>query len=86
VQRQVEDCRKLASERGWVVAEEYVDNDVSAYSGKRRPSYQRMLADMAAGERDAVIVYNLDRLHRQPAELEDFVTLCERPVSRAWRR
>src|ERR1700712_1207215 len=36
-----------------------------------------MLADLAAGERDAVIVYNLDRLHRQPAELEDFVTLCE---------
>jgi len=78
VQRQVEDCRKLASERGWVVAEEYVDNDVSAYSGKTRPAYRRMLADLAAGERDAVIVYNLDRLHRQPAELEDFVTLCEK--------
>jgi DNA invertase Pin-like site-specific DNA recombinase len=56
VQRQVEDGRKLASQRGWVVAEEYVDNDVSAYSGKRRPAYQRMLADLVAGERDAVIV------------------------------
>ncbi len=56
VQRQVEDCRKLASERKWVVAEEYVDNDVSAYSGKARPAYRRMLADLAAGERDAVIV------------------------------
>jgi DNA invertase Pin-like site-specific DNA recombinase len=78
VQRQVEDCRKLASERGWVVAEEYVDNDVSAYSGKTRPAYRRLLADLAAGERDAVLVYNLDRLHRQPAELEDFVTLCEK--------
>jgi site-specific DNA recombinase len=60
------------------VAEEYVDNDVSAYSGKTRPAYRRMLADLAAGERDAVIVYNLDRLHRQPAELEDFVALCEK--------
>jgi DNA invertase Pin-like site-specific DNA recombinase len=43
VQRQVADCRKLASERGWVVAEEYVDNDVSAYSGKARSAYRRML-------------------------------------------
>ncbi|HWY01272.1 MAG TPA: recombinase family protein, partial [Mycobacterium sp.] len=28
--------------------------------------------------RDAVIVYNLDRLHRRPVELEEFVALCER--------
>ncbi len=76
--RQVEDCRKLASGRGWAVAEEYVDNDVSAYSGKTRPAYRRMLADLAAGERDAVIVYNLDRLHRRPIELEEFAALCER--------
>lgn len=77
VARQLEDCRKLAADRGWVVAEEYVDNDVSAYSGKPRPAYLRMLADLAAGVRDAVIVYNLDRLHRRPVELEDFVALCE---------
>jgi hypothetical protein len=36
-----------------------------------------MLADLASGARDAVIVYNLDRLHRRPAELEEFVALCE---------
>ncbi len=77
MQRQLEDCRKLASDRGWVVGREYVDNDVSAYSGKARPGYEAMCADLAAGVRDAVIVYNLDRLHRRPAELEDFVALCE---------
>lgn len=60
------------------MAEEYTDNNVSAYSGKPRPAYARMLSDLAAGERDAVIVYNLDRLHRRPIELEDFVALCER--------
>lgn len=78
VQRQVEDCRALASDRSWAVAEEYVDNDVSTYSGKTRPGYRRMLAKRAAGEQDAVTVYNLHRLYRQPAELEDFVTLCEK--------
>lgn len=56
---------------------EYVDNDVSAYSGKARSQYQRMCDDLAAGVRDAVIVYNLDRLHRRPVELEEFVALCE---------
>lgn len=77
VQRQLEDCRKLANERGWAVGREYVDNDISAYSGKLRPGYEAMCSDLASGVRDAVIVYNLDRLHRRPAELEDFVALCE---------
>lgn len=77
VARQLEDCRKLAADRGWPVGAEYVDNDVSAFSGKPRRQYARMLADLASGDRDAVIVYNLDRLHRRPVELEEFVTLCE---------
>ncbi len=56
--------------------ERYVDDDVSAYGGKPRPEYERMLADMRAGVIDGVVVYNLDRLHRQPKELEDFIDLC----------
>lgn len=77
VARQLEDCRKLAADRGWSVGDEYVDNDVSAFSGKPRREYVRMLADLQSGARDAVIVYNLDRLHRRPVELEEFVALCE---------
>nr|WP_170826043.1 recombinase family protein [Mycobacterium malmoense] len=77
VARQLEDCRKLAADRGWPVGAEYVDNDVSAYSGKPRAQYARMLADLKSGARDSVIVYNLDRLHRRPVELEEFVALCE---------
>jgi DNA invertase Pin-like site-specific DNA recombinase len=78
VQRQLEDCRALAAARGWPVGAEYVDNDISAFSGKPRPGYAAMVTDLAAGVRDGVIVYNLDRLHRRPAELEEFVGLCER--------
>ncbi len=77
VARQLEDCRKLASDRGWPVGDEYVDNDASAFSGKPRREYARMLADLESGARDGMIVYNLDRLHRRPVELEDFVALCE---------
>jgi site-specific DNA recombinase len=56
----------------------YVDNDTSGYSGKRRPEYARLLDDLSAAIRDAVIVYHLDRLHRRPRELEDFLDLCDR--------
>lgn len=78
VTRQLADCRAEAERRGWTVAEEYVDNDVSAYSGRRSPAYQRMLDDIADGARDAVVVYHLDRLHRQPKELEEFAEVCDR--------
>src|SRR4051812_26837229 len=77
VSRQLDDCRRLAASRGWVVAEEYVDNDISAYGGKRRPEYLRLLDDVRAGIRDAVIVYNTDRLTRRPIELEQFTAICE---------
>jgi len=76
VTRQLEDCRALAEKLGWTVAEEYVDNDISAYTVKKRPAYQRMLDDVAAGDRDAVIAYHLDRLTRRPIELEHFVEVA----------
>jgi DNA invertase Pin-like site-specific DNA recombinase len=76
VLRQEQDCRALATARGWQVAEVYVDNDVSAYSGKLRPQYQRMLLDLKEGTRDGLIVYHLDRLLRQPRELDDVIDLC----------
>jgi hypothetical protein len=36
-----------------------------------------MLEDIAAGQLDAVIVYNTDRLTRRPIELEQFTAICE---------
>jgi len=76
VLRQLVDCRAEAKRRGWTVAGEYVDDDISAYSGKQRPAYRRMLEDIRDGARDAVIVWHLDRLHRRPIELEEFVQTC----------
>ncbi len=75
VGRQIADCEALAERLGWPVAEVYVDNDVSAYSGGDRPEYRRMLEDLKHGTRDAVLVWQLDRLHRQPRELEEFFDL-----------
>jgi DNA invertase Pin-like site-specific DNA recombinase len=77
VARQLEDCVRLAESRGWQIADRYVDDDVSAYSGKPRPEYGRMLDDLRTGTIDAVVVYHLDRLHRQPKELEEFFEICK---------
>lgn len=73
VARQEADCRKLCEARGWEVGEVYVDNDLSASSGKPRPQYLRLLEDLKAGRLGAVVAYHNDRLLRSPRELEDFI-------------
>jgi site-specific DNA recombinase len=78
VDRQETDCRAECERRGWTVTEVYTDNDVSAYTGKARPGYNRMLTALAAGTSNAVVAWHNDRLHRSPAELEEFIALVER--------
>jgi site-specific DNA recombinase len=77
VERQRADCLALAERQGWTVGETYVDNDRSAFSGKPRPGYVRMLADVRAGHVDGVIAWHTDRLHRRFRELEPFVDAVE---------
>jgi site-specific DNA recombinase len=78
VARQERDDRELADRRGWVVERVFTDNDVSATSNRRRPEYEAMLEAIRAGDIDAVIVWDVDRLTRKPAELEVFIDLAER--------
>lgn len=79
IARQLEDARAKAAELGWqVVGQPYVDDGVSAADKRRvRPGYQRLLTDVRAGKLDAVVCWDLDRLTRQPRELEDWADLAE---------
>src|SRR2546430_2502409 len=77
VERQRTDCRRFCEARDWDVTEVYEDNDTSAYSGKARKGYAKLLDDLSAGVIDAVVVWHPDRLHRLPRELEDFIDLIE---------
>ena len=81
VKRQEDDCRRLAEVRGWDEPQVFVDNDFSAFSGRVRPSYQRLLADIRSGRVDVVIAWAPERLHRSPRELEDFLELIERTAT-----
>src|SRR5207245_2007510 len=69
--------RELAKRKGWHIGRVYVDNDISAFSGKRRPQYERMVADVKAGTIDGIVTYHIDRLVRRPIELEQFLQVCE---------
>jgi site-specific DNA recombinase len=60
VSRQEEDCRKLAVDRGLTVARVFVDNDISAYSGTKRPAYSEMLAALELGEASVVLCWHTD--------------------------
>lgn len=73
VERQREDCMALAS--GPVRL--FSDNDVSAFSGKRRPGYESMMAAVQGGEVTEIVAWAPDRLHRSPKELESFIELVD---------
>lgn len=78
VDRQREACHRIARERGWIITEEYVDNSISAYSKTvKRPSYERLRKDYAAGAFEAIVCWDLDRLTRQPRQLEDWIDASE---------
>ncbi|MFI0817447.1 recombinase family protein [Streptomyces sp. NPDC021098] len=42
-----------------------------------RPKFRELLADLASGVIDGVIFYDLDRLVRQPRDLEDLIDIVE---------
>ena len=77
VTRQLEDCRRLAAQHDLTVVDEYVDDDRSAWSGKPRPAYRRLLETIRAGAIDTVLIWHADRLHRHPRELEEYIEVCE---------
>lgn len=82
VERQIEDGHTLAnqlstSEVEYRIVRVFKDNDLSAYSGKPRPDYIAMLQALRDGEGDCVLAWHTDRLHRSPAELEEYIDVCE---------
>ncbi|MPY86086.1 MAG: recombinase family protein, partial [Actinophytocola sp.] len=78
VERQREDCERLVQGRGWSLVETYVDNSISATDkAKTRPAYDQMVADYNADKFDALVCWDLDRLTRQPRQLEDWIDAAE---------
>ena len=81
IERQREDCEKIAARLGVQITDWYIDNSVGASrrskSKGNRPEYRRLLADIEAGYISTVIIWMEDRLHRQVIELAEFLKVCE---------
>jgi site-specific DNA recombinase len=81
VTRQLEDCRALADRLGWDVFAYYDDNDLSAFNGKTRPGFEKMLVAIGRAEFDAIVVWHPDRLYRRVADLQRLVEITDRGVA-----
>jgi DNA invertase Pin-like site-specific DNA recombinase len=79
VERQEKLCRQLAKRLGWRVApgHVFVDNDLSAFSGKRRPQFEAMVDAIKDGEVTGLVAYHPDRVTRSPVELEGLIDLLD---------
>ncbi|MGI8450619.1 MAG: recombinase family protein [Streptosporangiaceae bacterium] len=96
ITRQQEDILALAAKLGVDIVKWYPENDTTAFKKRRirlpngrsvwrviRPEFRQMLEDYEDGVIDGVIFYDIDRLARQPRDLEDLIDLAEyyrRPV------
>ena len=80
VARQQEDCERYCTERGWPVVADLEDNDISAsrYGRKKRHGYLAAISLIESGEANALVAWHLDRLWRQPKELEQLIDLAEK--------
>ena len=55
----------------------YSDNDVSAFSGAKRPRFEDMLDAIKRGEYDALLCWHTDRLYRSIKDMERVIEVCE---------
>ncbi len=77
VRRQEKDCRELCAKHNLDVLEVIVDDDRSAYRGKRRLGYEQLRQLLKDGAIKVVVAWHPDRLTRHPRELEDLIDLLE---------
>lgn len=77
VERQERECRQLCTKHRLDVVSVFVDNDVSAYSARRRPGFTAAQDAMKAGQLDVLVAWHPDRLTRQARELEDLIDLLD---------
>lgn len=63
-------CRELCERKGWQVRDVYVDHAKSAWQpNRKRPAWDKMIADVEHGLISAIVVYHGDRLLRTHEDL-----------------
>lgn len=80
IERQEQDCRRLAERLGFTLAQVFADNDIGAstLSRKKRPAYEEMMKMAEAGQISTILAYSNSRLTRRPLELERLISAHDR--------
>ena len=86
IKRQTEDIERLAKARGWTLVDIIEESDVSAFKRRSvtlpdgakvrrvvRPGFAEVLARLVAGDVAVLVTYDLDRVCRDPRDLEDLI-------------
>lgn len=68
VSNQRSDQQHLADARGYEIVMSEADNDISAFTGKYRPGYERIMAAVKRGEIDVILVFQTSRFWRSREE------------------
>jgi DNA invertase Pin-like site-specific DNA recombinase len=68
VDEQEVEARRVCADAGWSIAEVYREDPISAsrFSGKDRPEWARLLADMTTGRFDVLVLWESSRGDRTP--------------------
>lgn len=78
VESQHEENTEFGEGIGRPVVASYIDNSLSAFTGRVRPEYQRLMADVALDRIASVIVWHADRLTRDVGEALQIIDLFRR--------
>ncbi|MFT9670525.1 recombinase family protein [Streptomyces rhizosphaericola] len=88
--RQEEDGRALAARLGWTITKVIVEDDTSAFKRRKvqlpdgstglrtvRPGFREAIDLLTSGTNDGLIADDLDRVARDPRDLEDLIDVVE---------
>jgi len=75
--QQIEELKRVASERGWSVAHVFTDRPMTVRKGQdRRPGELALLDAIRSGAIDSVLIHGIDRIGRSLPELVGFLQTC----------
>jgi DNA invertase Pin-like site-specific DNA recombinase len=68
------ELERVAEQRGWHVAEIYVDHGISGAKGRdKRPAFDKLCKDASKGKLDIVAAWSIDRVGRSLPHLVSFM-------------
>ena len=88
LQAQREACEAFINSQrheGWVCLPQAYDDGGFSGATTERPALQRLLADIAAGRVDTVVVYKIDRLTRSLADFAKIVEILDQRRASSFR-